>query len=218
VWVALLVMAVAVSFEPFRVGMTVLMLNRPRPALQLSAFLCGGLAMGATVGLVVLFILGQRVLSAAHFTLPSVQVAIGAVALVVAAVLASNVRIPFPQRRSVGTAPERIRRLATGSSLWVAGGAGMGIALPSVDYLAALALIMASGASRGTQVGALLLFNVIACALVEIPLIAYLVAPERTRKLMGDLNRWVHSHRRRNVAILLGVVGSILLAVGALSI
>ena len=48
-----LVMALAVSVEPFRIGMTVLMLNRPKPALQLFAFLCGGFVMGTTVGLVV---------------------------------------------------------------------------------------------------------------------------------------------------------------------
>ena len=51
-----LLMALAVSFEPFRVGMTVLMLSRPKPALQLMAFLLGGFAMGTTVGLIVLFI------------------------------------------------------------------------------------------------------------------------------------------------------------------
>src|SRR6201985_219306 len=51
-----LVMALAVSIEPFRIGMTVLMLNRPKPALQLLAFLCGGFAMGTTVGVVVLFV------------------------------------------------------------------------------------------------------------------------------------------------------------------
>jgi len=35
-----LVMAVAVIFEPVRIGLAVLMLNRPRPVLQLLAFLC----------------------------------------------------------------------------------------------------------------------------------------------------------------------------------
>ena len=36
------VMAVAVSLEPFRIGMTVVMLSRPRPMFQWLAFLCGG--------------------------------------------------------------------------------------------------------------------------------------------------------------------------------
>ena len=63
-WITILVMAVAVSLEPFRIGMTVLMLSRPRPILQLLAFLCGGFAMGTTVGLVVLFVLRPRLLPA----------------------------------------------------------------------------------------------------------------------------------------------------------
>jgi Sap, sulfolipid-1-addressing protein len=69
----------------------------------------------------------------------------------------------------------------TGCSLWVAGVAELGIALPSIDYLAALAVILASGAAALTQVGALLMFNVVAFALVEVPLLAYLLAPQPTR-------------------------------------
>ncbi|MGH3723528.1 MAG: GAP family protein [Mycobacterium sp.] len=216
-WIPLLVMAVAVSFEPFRLGMTVLMLNRPRPVLQLFAFLSGGFLMGTAVGLVVLFVLREKVLGTSHFTLPRVQIVIGAVALVIAAVLVTNIRIPVPAGSPDGI-PERIRRLASGRSLWFAGAAGMGIALPSVDYLAALALILASGASRVTQVGALLTFNAVACVLVEVPLIAYVLAPERTRELMGALHNWVQSHRRRNVALVLAVVGCVLLTVGIASI
>jgi hypothetical protein len=32
VWVTVLVMAVALIFEPVRIGLTVMMLNRPRPS------------------------------------------------------------------------------------------------------------------------------------------------------------------------------------------
>jgi putative Mn2+ efflux pump MntP len=42
-WITLLLMALAVSLEPFRIGMTVLMVNRPRPRRQLLAFLIGGI-------------------------------------------------------------------------------------------------------------------------------------------------------------------------------
>lgn len=96
-WITLLVMAVAVSLEPFRIGMSVLMLNRPRPLLQLTAFLCGGFLMGLTVGAVVLFLLESR-LESAHFTLPRVQVAIGLLALLVAAFLGSPRGVPAHRR------------------------------------------------------------------------------------------------------------------------
>ena len=83
-WITLLVMAAAVSLEPFRIGMSVLMLNRPRPHLQLAAFLCGGFLMGLSVGAVVLFAVDSRLLASAHFTLPRVQIVIGVLALLAA--------------------------------------------------------------------------------------------------------------------------------------
>jgi hypothetical protein len=200
-------MAIAVSIEPFRIGMAVLMLNRPRPTLQLLAFLAGGFAMGATVGLVVIFAFRPGLLGSAHFTLPKVQIAIGALAVLIAAVVAAGF-MPAP------SLPTRARGLARGPSLWIAGVAGLGIALPSIDFLAVLAVIVASGASHSTQVGALLVFNVVAFALVELPLVAYLLAPERTRTSMIVLNDRIRSRGRRGVAAVLAAVGCVLLVAG----
>jgi hypothetical protein len=219
-WITLLVMAVAISLEPFRIGMTVLMLNRPRPTLQLLAFLSGGFAMGMSVGLVVLFVL-QRSLHSAHVSLPGAQIVLGALALLAAAVLAVQVATnrPADRRKATGLAglSTRARRLLSGRSLWVAGIAGLGIALPSVDYLGALAVIVASGAAALTQVGALVVFHVVAFALVEIPLLAYLLAPQRTHASMIALHAWIQSRRRLEVACLLAAVGAVLLTVGMTS-
>src|SRR5271168_4929436 len=114
-WITLLVMAVAISLEPFRVGMTVLMLNRPRPMLQLLVFLCGGYAMGVSVGLVVLFIFRRRLLGSAYFTLPKVQILIGVLALLAAAALVVRTG------RGIGQAKlsTRVQGLLGGRSLWV---------------------------------------------------------------------------------------------------
>lgn len=210
-WITLLVMAVAVSLEPFRIGMSALMLNRPQPHRQLAAFLCGGFLMGLTVGTVVLFAVEARLLASAHFTLPTVQIVIGSLALVTAAALATTTGRPR-------TPPEWLTRLLGGQSLWVAAIAGLGIALPSVDYLAALAVIAAGTADPGTRMAALLVFNVVAFALVEIPLLAYLVAPERTVAAMTALNEWVRARRRREVAVLLAVVGGVLVIAGLLGV
>jgi hypothetical protein len=217
-WIPLLAMALAVSLEPFRVGMTVLMLNRPRPALQLLVFLAGGFAMGTAVGLVVLFLL-RPALGSGHFTLPRVQLAVGALLLLNAALVAAGLfggrrTEPGNLRRRCEPLLERARGVATGGSLWTAGVVGLGIALPSVDYLAALALIVASGSAAATQVGALVLFNVVAFALVEIPLLCHLVAPDRTRAALSALNDWLRARGRHGVAMLLAVVGCVLVGVG----
>ena len=210
-WITLLVMAVAVSLEPFRIGMSVLMLNRPRPQLQLAAFLCGGFLMGLSVGAVVLFALESRIPASAHFTLPKVQIAIGLLALVASVIAATT-------RGRDRTAPPWLTRLLGGPSLWVAGTAGLGIALPSVDYLAARAVIAAGSATAVTRLSALVVFNVVAFALVEIPLLAYLVAPQRTVAAMRKLHDWVRARRRREVAGLLAAVGTVLVTAGLLGV
>jgi hypothetical protein len=207
-----LIMALAVSIEPFRIGMTVLMLNRPRPALQLFAFLCGGFAMGTTVGLVVLFVFRRILLGTSLVTVPRIQLLIGLLVLLIGAVVAVDL---FGR---LGPRPALLARPATellkGDSLSVAGIAGLGIALPSVDYLAALAVILASGTAALTQVVVLVAFNVVAFALVEIPLLAYLVAPRSTAKAVTALHQWVRSRRRRHVAIALAVIGCAFIVAG----
>ncbi len=218
-WITLLAMAVAVSLEPFRIGMTLLMMNRPRPLLQLLAFLAGGFAMGTTVGVIVLFIL-RPALGSAHFTLPKVQIVVGALLLINAVVVATGI-VGKRGDGSAGSGSPRFEPLATrtrqlldGRSLWTAGVAGLGIALPSVDYLAVLALIVASDAAASVQVSALLLFNVVAFGFVEIPLISYLVAPDRTRATLSALQEWLRTRRRSAVSILLAAVGCVLLGAG----
>jgi hypothetical protein len=225
-WITILVMAVAVSLEPFRIGMTVLMLNRPRPILQLLAFLSGGFAMATTVGLIVLFVFRRRLLGSAPQTLPKVQIVIGVLALLVAAAMVMKVLMgrlsrgpakpPFGGSATTvaGKLSARARRLLDRRSLWVAGVAGLGIALPSVDYLAALAVILASGAAAVAQAGALLMFNIVAFALVEIPLVGYLLAPQPTRTSMAALHEWIRSRRGIEVATLLAAVGCVLLTAG----
>lgn len=206
-WITLVAMAVLVSLEPFRLGMSVVMLNRPRPHLQLAAFLGGGLLMGLSVGAVVLFLVESWLPRPTHLTLPRAQVAVGALALLAAAVLATTAG-------RARTPPVWLTRLLGGQSLWVAGTAGLGIALPSIDYLAALAVIAAGSAAPATRFSALLLFNAVAFALVEIPLLSYLAAPRRTLEAMTRLHTWMRTRRRREVAGLLAVVGGLLVCAG----
>jgi Sap, sulfolipid-1-addressing protein len=236
VWATVLVMGIAVIFEPIRMGLAVLMLNRPRPMLQLLAFLCGGFAMGVGVGVVVLFILRSTPIASGRFTLPQVQITVGLLALLIAAALATNISARMPVRRPMAGAviggeagmimeepappsaleklSARARHLLRGDSLWVAGVSGLATALPSANYMAALAVILASGATPTAQVQALILFNVMAFTLAEIPLVSYLAAPQKTRASMTALHAWLRSRRRREVAALVALTGCVMLTLG----
>jgi hypothetical protein len=107
----------------------------------------------------------------------------------------------------------RTRDVLQGSSLWVAGLSGL-FNLPSYSYMAALAVILASGASPAAQTQALLVFNVAAFTLVGFPLLTYLAAPHKTLAFMAALQAWLRSRRRRDFAVLAAAAGAVMLALG----
>lgn len=232
-WATVLVMAFAVIVEPIRIGLAVLMLNRPRPLLQLLAFLCGGFTMGMGVGLIVLFVLRSTPLASGRFTVPSVQITVGIVALVIAVALATDISMRGlrrrPARASAGPGPTaydedpprrrnrlstRMRSILGGDSLWDAWVSGLGTALPSANFMGAMAVILASGEAPIAQAQALLLFNVVAFTLVEIPLIGYIAAPKRTQALLSAFHEWLQNRPRRDMAIVVAAGGCLMLAIG----
>jgi hypothetical protein len=234
-WATVLVMAISVIFEPIRVGLAVVMLNRPYPMRQLLAFLSGGFTMGMGVGLVTLFVLrATPLVGNANFTVAKVQIATGVIALLVAGLVASNVSARFsrvPADATVGggggvalleasplTGPrkhsERARQFLQGDSVLVAAVSGLVTALPSANYMGAIAVILASGAAPASQVQAIVTFNVVAFTLVLIPLVSFLAAPRKTREFMAKLQEWLRSRSHRQAAILLAVVGFFMLTLG----
>jgi Sap, sulfolipid-1-addressing protein len=216
-WITVLVMALAVIFEPIRLSLAVLMLNRRRPMLQLFTFLCGGYTMGIGVGLVILFILRTTPL-AGDFTVAQAQIVAGLLALRGQAV-EGGVDLLEP------TPPSGLKRLSArprdflqGDSLYVAWVSGLAVALPSANFLGAMAAMLASGAGPAAQARALLLFNVVAFTLVEIPLVSYLAAPQKARVFMAALQDWLRTRNHWEFAVLLAAGGCFLLVLGLSSL
>jgi LPXTG-motif cell wall-anchored protein len=227
VWSAVLVMALAAMVDPLRIGVTVLVISRPRPVLQLLAFWLGGLAMGLAVGLGALFLLRDVALTLMQ-GLPStgdsptvalVEMGVGVVALAVAAL----VGLTPPRRRRAEPDARRdspLTRLTTrvgdairGGSLWVAFVAGVALATP-LQYVAALAAILVSGVDAPTQLLALLAYHLVVLAFAEIPLLGSLVAPATTYATMLRIHDWVIVRRRRLTAVIVGAIGALLFVNG----
>jgi hypothetical protein len=218
-------MALAAMVDPLRIGVTVLLISRPRPVLQLLTFWLGGVAMGLLVGLAALFLLRAPALAlmadmpaaAGGSTVGLVQVGIGVLALLVAGLIAMG----FPRRsqaaRQENTALSRLtaraRDAIRGGSLWVGFLAGVALATP-LQYVAALAAILVSGADAVTQIGALIVYHLVVLALAEIPLVGSLVAPTATYAAILRLHDWVSVHRRRLTAVIVATIGAFLFVNG----
>ncbi|BBZ33882.1 GAP family protein [Mycolicibacterium confluentis] len=233
-WITVLGLALAVNFEPMRLGLITVALSRPKPVLQLLAFLTGSFVMSATAGLIVLFVVRPGLVGALQFDRATVHLTLGVFALALSAVFAlragprrttvdatittsSSPDADFAKNhgpRAVRAVFSRARGLARGSSPWFSGAMGMGIAIPSIDYLALLVLIATTGGAPVTQAGLLFTFITVANAVVAIPLVSFLIAPESTRIRLEALRLWVAARTRRDVALVLAIAGVVLTVLG----
>jgi hypothetical protein len=97
---------------------------------------------------------------------------------------------------------------------WPAFLVGLGSATPPVECVMILTIIMASGHAIGTQLMAFVVFIVLVLALLELPLLMYLLMPRKTETVMLRLDGWLRAHRRRIFEISLAVTGVVLLVQG----
>jgi Sap, sulfolipid-1-addressing protein len=120
VWISVLGLSLVMAVHPLRLGVTLLVLSRPRPVQSLFVYWVGGLLMGFPALLVPLMVLhGTPVLRSfmdglatptAHAGAQHMQIGLGVLALAVATIMA--VRFAAPQRSLVaatgGNAPTAV--------------------------------------------------------------------------------------------------------------
>ena len=248
-WGTVLVIALMTVIEPVRLGMAMFLISGRRPMHNLLAFCVGGMTTGIGVAVVVLVMLrdftsmvSQNMTSMAASIVPSsgvrhVQIVFGVLALLIAALIAVGFSVSqgAPMPMGEPSALLRLRTRATFSRLrcraqgtlksgspWVGFVVGLSSAAPPpVEYLAALTIIRASGATVGTQLSAAVAFTVVTLAILEISLVSYLVKPAKTEAVMVQLGDWVRklrdwqrAHRRRILAVVIAVAGVALVATG----
>jgi hypothetical protein len=241
-WGTVLLMAVVAGIDPVRVGAVAFMLTRTRPLPLLLGYFFGGFGLSLVIGGVVVFILKDLNIGKGSSVPPEIEVAVGALAVLIAVLVGSGVSA---RARDVAQArhpdanlpnfdapshpegppgiesmpgfdklPARVKTALSKESPWVAWIAGLAVGMPTAYYLAAIAAILNSGSSAAVQVAALIVFNLVAFAQAEIPIVSYLMAPEGTRTFVERAYVWVDSHQRVVVTLLAGIVGVYLLIKG----
>ena len=233
-WITVLILAIAITFEPARPTLVPLMLSRPPPVTQLSVFLAGNIVSGLVWGLLILFVFHNTPIIGGRTDGAKVQIGIGVVTLVIAALMVTNfswikrtskVRqsAVAGERKDDGAAPQRPidkasayarALLRKGNSPWLSGLLGLGTGLPSVDSLAALVVIASSGAPPLAQACALVMFLVIANIIVVVPIATYLIAPQRDRARIETFQTWIRGRSRHQFAALLAAAGLLQIVIG----
>ena len=210
----LLPLALAAALYPLLLAAAVIMLGTPRPTPILLGYLAGGMVVSIGLGLAIVSLIGQSsaATSSRSAVGPSVDLAAGLLLLAIWLVLWRGWDRRLRERRAPREAkPEgqswTQRHLARGSP-WVAALVGAALSLPSVYYLTALRDIAEDQSGTPERLGLIVAFNLVAFALIEIPLVCYLVVPDGTRMVVGRVNAWIGAHTRQigeGVALVLGV-------------
>jgi Sap-like sulfolipid-1-addressing protein len=213
------VYALTAALNPTLLGATTVMLLLDHPKRLLIGYLLGALMTSVTLGLVIVFTLDGSASTAQHTLSPAMDLALGGILLVVAWIIR-----PSRQPKEGGWLAERRRRrkeskedkglprwqrtLSQGSArtTFVVGAV---LTLPGASYLIGLHKIADSNPSTVGAIGAVLLFNAIMLALLELPLIGFVFAPDWTPRAVERLKDWFSRNARRlsfRAALVLGVL------------
>ena len=242
-WCTVLVMALLAASDPLRLGWVLVVISGPRPMRNLLAFWLGSMSIGIPFFLLLLVLvrgpgsvyMQQIATAASGATGRHVKIAIGLVILLIAAVIAARfsahrgAQAPIAVKGSSAAALQpgtstsvsrvsllldRLREVLRRGSPRVAFGAGVGSGIPWHDAVLAVSITAASGAALATQVSVVIVFLLVMLAIIEIPLLSYLISPAESEAFMLKLINWTRVHRRLIVAVLLAVAGGGLLATG----
>jgi hypothetical protein len=227
-------LALAAAVYPTLLAGVIVILARPSPTRQLAAFLLGGMTFSVAVGLGLLFALkGSKLTTTSHKpTSVAIDLVAGAASLAAAFVLLTRRDVALRERRELrherrrggsaepgATEPSTpwTKRTLERGSLPLAFAIGVLLNVPGVWYLAALKDISAGNHSVPVEVLLVLGFNVVMFGLIEVPLVCFLVAPERARELVRRFDVALHEHARQIGIAVATLVGAYLLVKGAVA-
>ena len=207
------------AFNPTLIAVTTLMLLLPHPKGLMLGYWLGAMLMSITLGLLIVFSLkSSGVVSSTQHTLsPLADIVLGGLTLIVAAVLASGRDARYRERRAKkkeGKPPPRWQRELRRGSPRTTFVLGALLTLPGASYLAALDKLTKLNYSTVVTVLIVLAFNLVMLLLLEVPMIAFALAPQGTPAAIDRAKAWAGIHGRVYAERGFAVIGVLLVIKG----
>jgi hypothetical protein len=220
--------AFTAALNPTLLGATTVMLLLDHPKRMLLGYIAGALLTSMTLGLVIVFALDGSASTAQHTLSPALDLTLGGLLLVLAYLIRPG-RTPrtsgrLAERRKrreekkKEKGPPKWQRTLSEGSAWTTFVVGALLTLPGASYLIGLHKIADSDPSTIAVIGAVLLFNVIMLALLELPLIGYVFAPDWTPRAVDRFKDWFSRNSRRLAFRLALIIGLLLIIRGCIYI
>jgi hypothetical protein len=231
--VDIVLLSLVATINPTLFAAVTVMLLLPHPRRLMLGYLLGAYATSITLGLLIVFVLhGSGAESTSKHTIsPLEDILVGVLALGVAFVLRTGRDRPFEERRRAKKdAKSRTRRkagkpteslpmrLLKRGNPRVTFVAGAMLSFPGVSYLDALDHIHKLSAGTVATVLLVISFCLMQQLLLEVPLLGYVFAPERTRKMVSGFRAWMGRSGRTAAVIGATVIGGWLVARGVINL
>jgi len=218
-------LALVAALNPTLVGASSVMLLLPNPKRLMFGYLCGALMTSITLGLWIVFSLeGSGLLSTTETTVdPALNLAVGAIMLVVAFVLGTGRSARIAERRArkgpkEDKGPPRWQRALSKGSARDTFVVGALLTLPGGAYLTGLSQIDQQNLSTTATVLSVIAFNLIMLILLELPLLGFVIAPDWTPVAVDRAKAYVGRNGRKAATIALAVLGGALIIKGIIEL
>ena len=225
--IQILGLALVAMANPTLLAAVTVMLLMPNPKRLMLGYLLGAYTTSISAGLAIVFVLHDSgAVDTSKRTIGPVEdIVVGLLLLLVAFVLYSDrdqrLRERRQRRKEAKLAkkggeevePLPIRLLGRGSPR-IGFVVGLLLSFPGVTYLVALGRI--DGLDAGAAPTALLViaFCLIQQTLLEVPLVGYALAPERTQEAVNGFRAWLSRNGRQAGIIVAAVIGAIVIIRG----
>ncbi len=225
---SIFLLSLLAMFTPTLLAAVTVMMLLPNPKKLMLGYLLGALLTSITAGLLIVFSLhGSASVNTAHTLGPIEDVVVGLVALLVALVLGTGRDAPLQERRrrrheakhgegvEKESWPERM--LGRGSAR-VTFAVGVVLTFPGVSYLTALDRMAKLDAGVPETVLLVVVFCLIQQLLLEVPLLGYAFAPDKTQDRVRRFRAWLGRNGRKAGAILAATIGALLVLRGVITL
>jgi Sap, sulfolipid-1-addressing protein len=221
-------LALVSAANPTLLAAVTLMLFLPSPKRLLLGYLAGALLVSLSIGFVIVFVVhDSSATNTARGTVsPSIDIAFGLILLLVAYVLHAGHDQRLKERRRQGKAakdgggepvekgPSKVEQLLGRGSARITFALGVVLTLPGISYLAALHDLQQLGYGTVGEILVIIGFNIMLLILLIVPLVGFLVAPERTVVEVQRFRAWLTRSGRKMAIDGAAVLGALLLIRG----
>ena len=221
-----ILLSLTASLNPTLIAAATVMMLLERPARLMGGYLLGALMTSITLGLIIVFALPKSgAKNTTENTLsPAVDIALGAIALVVAWALYSGQQQRIAERRRArkeakpDKGPPRWQRELSKGSARVTFVVGALLTLPGASYLAGLDEIHKLKYSTAVIVLVVIGFNLVMLWMLEVPFVCFLAAPEWTPRTIQRIKVYVSRHARSFAIRGFAALGALLVIKGIIGL